>query len=140
MPSKWERTVEAKIDALLEKAGIKPDDVVPEAMPEPMPRELSKAEQEAIDRAPKPTPVAQPAVPAPRVDAATNAPVAPATVPPQAVPPAPWPDYDSMSVGDIISRARTTHADVALRNRILAYERANKNRNGVITPLVNWNS
>lgn len=137
MPSKWERIVEAKIDALLEKAGIKPDDVMPEAMPEPMPRELSKAEQEAIDRAPKPTPVAQPAVPAPRVDAATNAPATATSVPPQALP---WPDYDSMSVGDIISRARTTNADVALRNRILAYERANKNRNGVITPLVNWNS
>lgn len=53
---------------------------------------------------------------------------------------APWPDYDTMNVGEVISRARQLGVDAAMRARILAYERAHKKRVGVITPLVNWNS
>lgn len=53
---------------------------------------------------------------------------------------APWTDYDQLTAGKIVARARQLGIDAAMRARILAYERANKNRKGVIVPLVNWNS
>lgn len=122
--------MEAKLDALLDKAGLDPDDYQtqsPHGYGGRVARELTPQEQEAIDNAPK-TPVGA---------VGPMAPAATATVPPAALP---WPDYDDMSVGDIVARARTQGADAATRARILAYERANKNRTGVITPMVNWNS
>lgn len=51
---------------------------------------------------------------------------------------APIAGYDDMSVGDILEKARGL--DNAGRAKILAYERANKKRTGVITALVGWNS
>jgi hypothetical protein len=54
--------------------------------------------------------------------------------------PAPWSDFDDLNVGEVISRVRNGPDDAAMRARILAYERAHKNRKGVIVPLVNWNS
>lgn len=79
--------IEAKIDALLDKAGIKPDEVVdPMATGARAPRKLTAADQQAIDNAP-----ATPAVELdktnrpPRVDAATNAPDTSSSVPPDAV-------------------------------------------------------
>lgn len=82
MANKWQRTIEAKLDALLDKAGIKPEDVVPET-PAPEPRKLTAAEQQAIDNAPKPTPVAGQER-GPRVTA-QNAPDTSSSVPPDAV-------------------------------------------------------
>lgn len=77
------RRLEAKIDALLGKAGIDPADFGDSA---PAPREertLTAAEQQAIDNAPKPTPVPQPAVP--RRTTTTNAPDTSSSVPKDAV-------------------------------------------------------
>lgn len=53
---------------------------------------------------------------------------------------APWPDYDELTVGEVIARGRQLGVDAAMRARIIAYERAHKNRKGVITAYVNWNS
>ena len=72
------RTIEAKLDALLEKACIKPEDVV-KAPPAPKPRELTAAEQQAIANAPKPTPIAGPRN---ARTTATNAPDVSSSTPP----------------------------------------------------------
>jgi hypothetical protein len=47
--------IEAKLDALLTKQGIKPESVIKEP-PAPKPVPLTAAEQQAINNAPKPTP------------------------------------------------------------------------------------
>lgn len=73
--------IEAKLDALLEKQGIKPADFAEtKTAAAPAPRELTELEQQAIDNAPK-TPVAEPpATRGPRVTA-TNAPDTSSSVP-----------------------------------------------------------
>lgn len=58
MPNQLTR-IEAKLDALLTKSGIKPESVV-KVPPAPKPVPLTAAEQQAIDNAPKPTPVTGP--------------------------------------------------------------------------------
>lgn len=50
----------------------------------------------------------------------------------------PWSGYDDMNVADVLAKAKTV--DEATRARALAYERANKNRAGIVHQLVNWNS
>jgi hypothetical protein len=74
------RRIEAKIDALLKERGIHARDIDwgPET-PARAPRELTAAEQQAIDNAPKPTPVAGPPR-GPRVTA-QNAPDTSSSVP-----------------------------------------------------------
>lgn len=71
-------TMNAKLDALLEKAGLKPADFEERATPV-APRKLSAEEQQAIDNAPA-TPVGAngPVGTSARTDAATNAPLTPA--------------------------------------------------------------
>lgn len=75
--------IEAKLDALLKEHNIKPDEVTAAATPAPRAaRQLTAAEQQAIDNAPK-TPIGAngPADAAPRTDAATNAPNTGSSVP-----------------------------------------------------------
>lgn len=79
---KWVARLEAKLDALLEKAGIKPDDVKGATPAAPRARRLTAAEKEAIANAPK-TPTADelnPPARAPRVTA-QNAPDTSSSVP-----------------------------------------------------------
>lgn len=74
--------LEAKIDALLEKSGLKPKDFA-DASPAPRPApKLTAEEQQAIDNAPK-TPVGAngPVGTGPRVEPTTNAPSTAASVP-----------------------------------------------------------
>lgn len=72
-----------------------------------------------------------------RIEAKLGAPqAAPANVSQAA--PAPWAGYDDATVNDVVARLDSLNA--AQRAQVLAYERANKNRSGIITPLVNWNS
>lgn len=76
------RRIEAKLDALLDKAGI--DSAKFEQAPPALRRRtLTAAEQQAIDNAPKPTPVQEPER-GPRVTV-TNAPSVASSVPPNAV-------------------------------------------------------
>lgn len=78
--------MEAKLDALLDKAGIKASEFEATATTTAQPRKLTPAEQQAIDNAPK-TPIGAtpPAVTGARTDA-NNAPVTPTPpVPPDAV-------------------------------------------------------
>lgn len=79
MPSQLQR-IEAKLDALLKKQGIKPEDVI-KTPPAPKPVPLTAAEQQAIDNAPKPTPVRGPVGSGPRVDPSTNAPTVATSTP-----------------------------------------------------------
>lgn len=78
--------IEAKIDALLEKQGIKPSDfdsARPTGYGGRAAPKLSELEKQAIDNAPA-TPVGANApamTPAARVDATTNAPLTPAAQP-----------------------------------------------------------
>ncbi len=51
---------------------------------------------------------------------------------------APWEGYDEATVNDVL--ARLDSLDEGQRERLLAYERAHRNRSGIVTPLVNWNS
>lgn len=51
--------IEAKLDALLTKQGIKPSDII-KTPPLPKRVPLSAAELQAIDNAPKPTPLTGP--------------------------------------------------------------------------------
>lgn len=53
-------------------------------------------------------------------------------------PAAPWEGYDDSAVELILDRLKGS--DKAARDQVLAYERANKKRDAVIVPLVNWNS
>lgn len=78
--------IEAKLDALLEKAGIKPDEIEaasPRGYGGRTATKLTKEEQQAIDNAPA-TPTAtdmgmtEPMSRAARTEAVTNAPVTPA--------------------------------------------------------------
>lgn len=76
--------INAKLDALLEKAGLKPDDIEaasPRGYGGRVERKLTEAEQQAIDNAPK-TPVGAngPVGRGPRVNA-MNAPVTPVAEP-----------------------------------------------------------
>lgn len=84
---KWVARLEAKLDALLKHAGIKPDDVVMESAAAPVERKLTEMEQQAIDNAPK-TPTTEPltaeAARRARVDAVTNAPDTSSSVPKEA--------------------------------------------------------
>ncbi len=74
--------IESKLDALLAKSGIKPEDVKVATAPAAVPVPLTAAEQEAIDRAPKPTPAQGPVGTGPRrVDPVTNAPIVATPVP-----------------------------------------------------------
>lgn len=77
--------IEAKLDALLEKQGIKPADfdaARPTGYGGRAAPKLSAAEQQAIDNAPEtPTGANAPAMAGARVDAATNAPLTPAAQP-----------------------------------------------------------
>lgn len=50
----------------------------------------------------------------------------------------PWAGYDQSTVGEILAKAALLND--AGRERILTYERANKNRKGIVEALVNWNS
>lgn len=71
--------INAKLDALLEKSGLKPADFE-QATAAPAPRKLTAAEQQAIDNAPE-TPVgANEPMPGPRVNT-MNAPETPAATP-----------------------------------------------------------
>lgn len=74
------RRIEAKLDALLKKNNIKPEDVevTKQSAAQAAPK-LSAAEQQAIDNAPKPTPPPV-AAQGPRVTA-TNAPSVASSVP-----------------------------------------------------------
>lgn len=72
------REINRKLDLLLEKAGIDPNEGATET-PAPQPRELTAAEQQAIDNAPKPTPVAGPV--GPMRMTVTNAPDTSSSVP-----------------------------------------------------------
>lgn len=155
--------LEAKLDAILEKAGLDPADFTKAtgktgAKP---PRELTPAQQEAINNAPKyiePKPVGSqppPAQPTPGQQApapdATNAPDLHNATPEEtkaagltdeeaktaeATGEVPWAGYDAASSEVIIERLRGM--DVDARERALAYERKNKNR--VTITRVNWNS
>lgn len=69
--------LEAKIDALLEKSGLKPADFSNVARPQAQARKLTAAEQDAIDNAPKAEATIPPQEKGPRVTA-LNAPVTPA--------------------------------------------------------------
>lgn len=51
-----------------------------------------------------------------------------------------WPDYDKLNVDEVLARAHTEGIDATARANLITYERAHKNRDGVIKPLVNWNS
>lgn len=50
----------------------------------------------------------------------------------------PWAGYDEMTVEQTVERLRGM--DETDRSRALAYERANRNRKGIVSPAVNWNS
>jgi hypothetical protein len=58
--------------------------------------------------------------------------------PPKTPTESPWEGYDEATVDDVV--ARLGDLDDAGRANVLAYEKANKKRAGVIEPLVNWNS
>lgn len=47
-------------------------------------------------------------------------------------------NYDNLTVGEILTVA--ARGNDGFRQRILAHERAHKNRDPIIIPLVNWNS
>lgn len=131
-------TMNAKLDALLEKAGLKPADFEEKATFTLTPRKLTKEEQQAIDNAPA-TPVGAngPQVAAARTDAATNAPVTPTVTDTQkSKDDAPWAGYENASTDSIVTRLRGMSN--AERNKALQYERKNKNR--VEITRVNWNS
>lgn len=49
---------------------------------------------------------------------------------------APWKGYDAMNVAQVLAEAETRNTQE--RDRMLTYERANKNRKGVIDALENW--
>lgn len=51
---------------------------------------------------------------------------------------APWEGYEEATVNDVL--ARLDSLDDVQREQLLAYERAHRNRSGIVTPLVNWNS
>jgi hypothetical protein len=70
--------VNRKLDLIMEKLGIDASEFKPK--PAPAPRELTASEQQAIDNAPKPTPVVGPGR-GPRVTA-QNAPDTSSSVPP----------------------------------------------------------
>lgn len=50
----------------------------------------------------------------------------------------PWEGYNALPVGDVVDRLPTLTDDQ--RAAVLAYERKHKKRDGIIRPLVNWNS
>lgn len=143
--------IEAKLDALLEKGGLKPTDyaapVTTSARP---PRPLTAVEQQAIDNAPKTPTGANGPADQPRVDQATNAPstpTPPATPPamPPSTPPAasngePFAGYNSLSADQVVDRLGTLDDDG--RARVLAHERArgSRGRKTIIDTLVSWNS
>jgi len=77
------RRIEAKLDALLEKAGLKPEDFADVPRTPRAPRELTPQEQEAIDNAPKAEASAPDTDDAPRVTA-QGAPDTSASVPKEA--------------------------------------------------------
>lgn len=52
--------------------------------------------------------------------------------------PEPWPGYDAMTAGEIVEYMK--RLDDAQREQVRRYEESHKNRKGVMTPLVNWNS
>lgn len=54
--------------------------------------------------------------------------------------PLPWPGYDLLNVGEVLRSAERFRSDRQMIERIIGYERAHKNRKGVLVPLVNWNS
>lgn len=58
--------------------------------------------------------------------------------PPTQTQSAPWDGYDEATVEEVVERLRGM--DAAERERVLAYERSNKARKGIIAPLVNWAS
>lgn len=73
--------IEAKLDALLEKSGLKPDEIVEPMSTASRPaHKLTKQEQQAIDNAPATPVAAPPASKGPRVTA-TNAPDTSSSVP-----------------------------------------------------------
>lgn len=50
----------------------------------------------------------------------------------------PWEGYDEATVEEVVERLRGMPA--AEREQVIAYERSNKARKGIISPDVNWNS
>lgn len=132
---KWVARLEAKLDALLEKNGLKPADYEDMATsPSPAPRKLTEAEQQAIDNAPKAEATIPPQGRGARMTA-ENAPDTSSSVP-SADKGAPWAGYDEATADEVVERMRGMSD--AERQRALSYERANKNR--VSITRVNWNS
>lgn len=81
MYDRIQRRLEAKIDALLQHAGLDPATIQGDVEMRPPTPALTEAEKAAIANAPA-TPVAVERAPGPRVDPITNAPVTPAFAPP----------------------------------------------------------
>lgn len=161
--------IEAKLDALLEENGLKPEDyAAPVTTGARAPRELTAAEQQAIDNAPKtpvgaqgPTnpaatpPPATPTAPVPadavgtvtvetqQPDGTTRTQTMPASEARQAQAQAagePFGGYAQLSAEQVIDRLG--ELDDAGRERVLAYERSrgSRGRKTIIDTLVNWNS
>lgn len=76
MYDRVQRRIEAKLDAILEKLGVKAEEVKSDVEVRPPVAEKTEAEQAAIANAPA-TPAAVPQEEQPTVDPTTNAPVTP---------------------------------------------------------------
>jgi hypothetical protein len=129
---KMNRAILARLDALLDKAGIDPADFDDAPAPR-VARELTPQEQQAIDNAPV-VPVAQPPEQGPRVTP-QNAPDMSSSVPPAE----PVRGYDALNVAEVLDALKDSKGDRALIERVLAYEVAHKKRATVVDTLVGWN-